>query len=205
MRGSFCQALPIGCMRVFMHAFLQLGGDVGEPLQRHLELGVLVAAHDLEQLVAGEHQLRDHGHQVFERVDVDADRLVGDLAIRRSSSSSPPACGCGRGAARRSAWRRLRLPARRRRASAGGFAERALELVERDLARAQRALQRLRHQRADGRGLRGFGSSRRGGRRRHALELADQIAGRRPRARPAWLLELVEHLLDAGRWSTGSA
>ena len=24
-------------------AFLQLGGDVGEPLQRHLELGVLVA------------------------------------------------------------------------------------------------------------------------------------------------------------------
>ena len=60
-------------------AFLQLGGDVGEPLQRHLELGVLVAAGDLEQLVAGQHQLRDHGHQVFERVDVDADRLVGDL------------------------------------------------------------------------------------------------------------------------------
>ena len=60
-------------------AFLQLGGDVGEPLQRHLELGVLVAAGDLQKLVAGQHQLGDHGHQMFERVDVDADRLVGDL------------------------------------------------------------------------------------------------------------------------------
>ena len=60
-------------------AFLQFGGDVGEPLQRHLELGVLVAAGDLQQLVAGQHQLGDHRHQVFERVDIDADRLVGDL------------------------------------------------------------------------------------------------------------------------------
>ena len=60
-------------------AFLQLGGDVGQTLQRHLELGVLVAAGDFQQLVAGQHQLGDHGHQMFERVDVDADRLVGDL------------------------------------------------------------------------------------------------------------------------------
>ncbi len=60
-------------------AFLQLGGDVGEPLQRHLELGVLVAAGDLQQLVAGQDQLGDHGHQMFQRVHVDADRLVGDL------------------------------------------------------------------------------------------------------------------------------
>ena len=60
-------------------AFLQFGGDVGEALQRHLELGVLVAAGDLQQLVAGQHQLGDHGHQMFQRVHVDADRLVGDL------------------------------------------------------------------------------------------------------------------------------
>jgi hypothetical protein len=60
-------------------AFLQFGGDVGEPLQRHLELGVLVAAGDFQELVAGQHQLGDHGHQVFERIDVDPDRLVGDL------------------------------------------------------------------------------------------------------------------------------
>ena len=66
-------------------AFLQLGGDVGQPLQRRLEFRILVAAHDLEQLIARQHQLRHHGHQVFERIDGDADRLVGDLA-RLSSS-----------------------------------------------------------------------------------------------------------------------
>ena len=60
-------------------AFLQFGGDVGEPLQRHLELGVLVAAGDLQELVAGQHQFGDHGHQMLQRVHVDADRLVGDL------------------------------------------------------------------------------------------------------------------------------
>ena len=69
-------------------AFLQLGGDVGEPLQRHLELGVLVAAGDLQQLVAGQDQLGDHGHQMFQRVHVDADRLVGDLVGFRPSSPS---------------------------------------------------------------------------------------------------------------------
>ena len=60
-------------------AFLQLGGDVGQPLQRHLELGIVVAPGDLQQLIAGQHQLRHHRHQVFQRVHVDADRLVGDL------------------------------------------------------------------------------------------------------------------------------
>ena len=95
-------------------AFLQLGGDVGEPLQRHLELGVLVAAGDLQQLVAGQHQLGDHGHQMFQRVDVDADRLVGDLvgfldvgARRRSGLPRGLCLGflcrrrCGRGFRRR--------------------------------------------------------------------------------------------------------
>ena len=62
-------------------AFLQLGGDVGEALQRRLEFGILVPAADVEQLIAREHQLRDHGHQMFERVDMHADRLVRDLAV----------------------------------------------------------------------------------------------------------------------------
>jgi len=70
--------LPIGCIRVVHDAFLQLGGDVGQPLQRHLELGVLVAPRDLQQLIAGQNQFRHHGHQVFQRIHVDADRLVGD-------------------------------------------------------------------------------------------------------------------------------
>ena len=32
----------------FHHAFLQLGGDVGETLQRNLEFGLGIAARDLE-------------------------------------------------------------------------------------------------------------------------------------------------------------
>ncbi len=59
-------------------AFLQLGGDVGQPLQRHLELGVFVPPGDFEQLIAGQHQLRHHRHQVFERIHIHPDRLVGD-------------------------------------------------------------------------------------------------------------------------------
>ena len=62
-------------------AFLQLGGDVREPLQRRLEFGIVVAAHDLEQLVARQHQLRHHGHQLFERIDGDADRLVAAFGV----------------------------------------------------------------------------------------------------------------------------
>ena len=62
-------------------AVLQLGGNVGEPLQRHLELGIVVAAHDVEELVAGQHQLGHHGHQVFERVDADANRFAGDRGL----------------------------------------------------------------------------------------------------------------------------
>ena len=73
------------------HPVLQLGGDGGQPLQRHLELGVLVAAADLQQLIAGQHQLRDHRHQVFEGVDIDPDRLVGDLVAFRHASASPAA------------------------------------------------------------------------------------------------------------------
>ncbi len=68
-------------------AFLQLGGDVGQPLQRRLEFGILVAAHDLEQLVAGQHQLGHHGHQLFERIDGDADRLAGGLVPLSSSAA----------------------------------------------------------------------------------------------------------------------
>ena len=64
------------------HAFLKLGGDVGQPLQRHLEIGIFVPAHDLEKLVARQHQLRDRGHQMIERVDADADRMVGECLTR---------------------------------------------------------------------------------------------------------------------------
>ncbi len=58
------------------HAFLQLGGDVRQPLQRHLEIGILVAADDFEQLVAGQHQLRNRIHQMVEGLHLDADGLA---------------------------------------------------------------------------------------------------------------------------------
>ena len=119
------------------HAFLQLGGDVREPLQRRLELGILVPADDLDELVAREHQLGDHGHQLLERVDMDADRLAARPWRRCSSSLAAPArrrlvgAGCWR-AARALASRvwRLAVGALAHR-PAGRVAERALELVER--------------------------------------------------------------------------
>src|SRR5229473_3312191 len=59
--------------------FLQLGGDVRQPLQRHLEFGILVAPGDLQELIAGQNQLRHHRHQMFQRIHIDPDRLVGDF------------------------------------------------------------------------------------------------------------------------------
>ena len=55
------------------HPFLKLGSDVGEPLQRHLEFGFLMAPHDFKQLVASEHQFGDHRHQIFQSLDIDSD------------------------------------------------------------------------------------------------------------------------------------
>jgi hypothetical protein len=60
------------------HAFLQLGGDVRQPLQRHLEVGILVAADDLEKLVAGEHEFGNRGHEVIERVDMTRIEWLGE-------------------------------------------------------------------------------------------------------------------------------
>ena len=57
-------------------AFLQLRGDVREALQRHLEVGILMAADDLEELVARQHKLGNRGHEMVERLDMDADRVV---------------------------------------------------------------------------------------------------------------------------------
>jgi len=43
-----------------------------------LKSGILVPAHDLEELVAGEHQLGNRRHQVIEGAHIDPDRMVGD-------------------------------------------------------------------------------------------------------------------------------
>ena len=155
------QLLPGGADRLHarLHdAFLQLGGDVREALQRHLVAAVVLAPGDLEELVARQHQLRDHGHEVLERVDVDADRL--HLRRRR---------GVGRlgleWRGRRGGWRGGAL---RRRARGG--AEGAFEIVERGLARLQRPLLDLVDEGSGGdlRLGRGFGRTRRGGERLEA-------------------------------------
>ena len=62
-------------------AFLQFGGDVRQPLQRHLEFGLGLAARHVHELIAGQHQFGDHRHQMFERVDIDADRLACDFRL----------------------------------------------------------------------------------------------------------------------------
>jgi hypothetical protein len=63
------------------HAFLQFGRHIGQPLQGRLEFGLFVLADDFEQLIAGQHQLGHHRHQVFKRIDGHADRLTGALAV----------------------------------------------------------------------------------------------------------------------------
>jgi hypothetical protein len=50
-------------------------------LQRHLEFRILVPAHHLQQLIARQHQLGDHRHQLLKGVDVHPDRLVGELGV----------------------------------------------------------------------------------------------------------------------------
>ena len=152
-------------------AFLQLGGDVGQPLQRHLELGVLVATGNLQQLIAGQHQFRDHRHQMFEGIDVDPDRLIGDLVafghlglhgrFLHRLAGFLVAVLLGRGCGFR----------RRRNAGCGrhfdrGLLEGTLQFIQRDFAGTQFALQGLRHQDAlgnfgDDRGDRSGGNRRR--------------------------------------------
>ena len=85
-RGSFCPGVADRLHARLHHAFLQLGGDVRQPLQRHRVVGVVLAPGDLQQLVAGQHELADHRHQVLEHIDVDADRLRRDIALAPSSS-----------------------------------------------------------------------------------------------------------------------
>ncbi len=59
------------------HPFLEVRGDVGQSLQGRGERAVLEAARKLQQLVAGEDELADQGHQVVEHVHCHADRLTG--------------------------------------------------------------------------------------------------------------------------------
>ena len=77
-RGNLLQTLPIGCIRVFMTPACS---SVVSRLSRCTvprNAGVLLGGAELHDLVAGEDQLADQGHQLVEQADVDADAAVGD-------------------------------------------------------------------------------------------------------------------------------
>nr|WP_292032478.1 MULTISPECIES: hypothetical protein [unclassified Brevundimonas] len=57
------------------HPFLQFAGHLVQAMQRPGEGGLGLVAQGLDQLIADQHQLADHGHQAFQRLDADADGL----------------------------------------------------------------------------------------------------------------------------------
>ena len=206
MRGSFCQALPIGCMRVFMTPSCSSAVTLESRCSGTLNSVSSLRREISRSWLRVKHQLGDHGHEVFERVDIDPDRLVGDLValghvgligglaggglcgglcflhldllrhFLAGFSFRLPGCRCGSGG-RLMGGRNLD----RR------FAEGPLQLVQRDLAQTQRTLQRLIDQRALGH-LGCSGSGGRGCRFGNRLGLAGS-GMRRPtspcRARPS--------------------
>ena len=168
-------------------AFLQLGGNVRQPLQWRLELGILVAPANVEELIAREHELRDHGHQVLERIDMHADRLVGDLAVgalvvapRRLFRLDLLGARRRRRLCWRSGWRigRSRLIARSRR-----IAECAFKLIDCGLVRRRLWSDQLGHWRI-------------GDLRCHPIKLGDQVTV--VACRFSFIaLKLIEQHLDA--------
>ena len=72
---------------------LQLGGQQVQPLHRAQEGGVFLGGAELHDLVAGQDQLADQGHQLVEQADIHADGAVGDA--RRCAT---PAASCERSA-----------------------------------------------------------------------------------------------------------
>ena len=178
----------------FHHPFLQLGGDVGESLQRPLELGFLVLAHDFQELIAGEHQLGDHGHEFFQRLHMDADGLAGHALFELIVVFADPI-------RRRRSVFGLVLRVRGRVGCSGEirgtgcFPKCPLDLVERHFAWTKGTFQYLVDQRST-RGPRNRDCALGGRAGRHALEQVDQVP-----VRPFWfslaVFELDKDLLDA--------
>ena len=115
--------------------FLQFGGDIREPLERPLEFAFRMPANDFEQLVAREHQFRNHGHQAFDGIDRYAQRLV----------AGRPRIGMAAFAGAAVGFAVFRFLVARSRC----IAERPLEIVQGNLARTKLTLEYLRRKRAD--------------------------------------------------------
>ncbi len=73
---ELAQTLPIGCMRVFMTPSCSSLVIEVQPLGGGEKGAVLLVGGELQDLVAGQHQLADQVHQLVEQVDVDADGAV---------------------------------------------------------------------------------------------------------------------------------
>ena len=115
-RGSLFQALPIGCMRVFITPSCRSEVMCDRRCSGTAKPLSLLRARELQQLVAGQHQLAHQRHQVFQHVDGDADGLVAGHAARPAAALD--GAGTGAAAAGRSptaAGRRRRSPAPARR------------------------------------------------------------------------------------------
>ncbi len=216
MRGSFCQALPIGCIRVFMTPSCssavtlerRCSGTLNSvsSLRREISRSWLRVSTSSETIV-----IRCSSVSTLTRIDWLAilsaswtSALVGDGRLaRRLGLGGFLGFGfdfLGRRRGGRGLWRWRRLG----RGFGLGFAEGAFEVVERDFAGTQRALQHLIDQRALGDVLGNFRASRaqpavrppraqarlrlpRGGRLRPSRAAARSGLRRCPRARSRWL------------------
>ena len=157
MRGSFCQALPIGCIRVFMTPSCssavtldsRCNGTLNSvsSLRREISRSWLRVSTSSETMV-----IRCSSVSTLTRID-----WLAILSASWTSASAAAARLAGFAlASLAAAAASARLPVRRwrgcrrgRRARFGrGLAEGALEIVERDFAGTQRAFQHLVDQRA---------------------------------------------------------
>src|SRR5205085_2828289 len=184
MRGSFCQALPIGCMRVFMtpscSSAVTLESRCNGTLNSESSYRRAISSSWLRVSTSSETMvISDSSVSTLTRIDWFA-------TLESCFSSSSPAVllrsaltgfGFSSGFGALSAFLRL-LDERGH--FHFGFAEGALQFVERNLAGTQRTLERLFDQRADRLlgGLRLFlrlSGERHGAFDRHSLQFADQI------------------------------
>ena len=82
-RGSLFHALPIGCMRVFMTPSCRSEVMCDSRCSGTLNAESSCERAQLEQLVAGQHQLADQRHQAFQHIDADPDGLARHRRLGR--------------------------------------------------------------------------------------------------------------------------
>ena len=137
MRGSFCQALPIGCMRVFMtpscSSAVTLESRCSGTLNSESSCRRTISSSWLRVSTSSETMvIRCSSVSTLTRIDWLATlRRPVFVVVRRRLRSALAGFGFGCGRLRRSP-------------DPCGFAERALQFVERNFAGTQRPLQRLR-------------------------------------------------------------